>query len=154
MKRSYCSQGPRLPVGFFLKILITSICLLRRGISYIRRRVRRMSLKQLTRDRSISGLKSCIRYVHHNRIISTRRMKRSHNFDSINIRTAFPTSFFTFGFASIFDFATMFTAHSRIASISLSVLLHEFPACKHTRTRSLPLGTVGHVIGRAFIPLL
>ena len=145
MKRSYCSQGPRLPVGFFKIFLITSICLLRRSISYIRRRVRRISSKQHTRDRSISGLKSCTRYVHHNRITSMRRMKRSHNFDSINIRTAFPTSFFTFGFASLFDFTTMSTAHSRIASISLSILLHEFPACKHT---------VGHVMGRAFISLL
>jgi hypothetical protein len=33
-------------------------------------------------------------------------------------------------------------------SISSLVL----PACKHTRTRSLPFGTVGHVIGRAFMP--
>ena len=33
--------------------------------------------------------------------------------------------------------------------------LHLFPrvaACKHTRTRSRPFGTVGHVIGRAFKP--
>lgn len=27
-----------------------------------------------------------------------------------------------------------------------------FPLCRHTRTLSLPLGTVGHVIGRTFIP--
>ena len=152
--RSYCSQGPRLPVGFFKIFLITSICLLRRGISYIPRRVRRMSLKQHTRDRSISRPKSCTRYIHHNIIASTRGMKRSHYFDSINTRTALPTSFFSSGFASLFDFATMSTAHSRIASISLSISFHEFPACKHTRTRSLPLGTVGHVMGPAFIPLL
>ena len=154
MKRSYCSQGPRLPVGFFKTFLITSICLLRWGIGYIRRRVRRISSKQHTGDRSISRPKSCTRYVHRNIIVSTQGMKRSHNFDSINTRTARPTSFFSFGFASLFDFATMSTAHSRIASISLSISLHEFPACKHTRTRSLPLGTVGHVMGRAFIPLL
>jgi hypothetical protein len=27
-----------------------------------------------------------------------------------------------------------------------------FPLCKHTLTLSLPLGTVGHVIGRTFMP--
>lgn len=27
-----------------------------------------------------------------------------------------------------------------------------FPLCRHTLTLSLPLGTVGHVIGRTFMP--
>lgn len=44
------------------------------------------------------------------------------------------------------------SAHFMIPMINLSTSSLEFPACRHTRTRSLPLGTVGQVIGRAFMP--
>jgi predicted neuraminidase len=44
------------------------------------------------------------------------------------------------------------SAHSIIATTRRSTSSRVFPACKQTLTRSLPFGTVGHVIGRAFIP--
>ena len=43
-------------------------------------------------------------------------------------------------------------AHSTTASTSLSTSRVVCPACKHTLTRSLPLGTVGQVIGLASMP--
>lgn len=39
-----------------------------------------------------------------------------------------------------------------IPSTSRSTSAFVFPACKHTRTRSFPSGTVGHEIGRALSP--
>jgi len=44
------------------------------------------------------------------------------------------------------------SAHSTTPSTNLSTSSLVFPACKHTLTRSFPFGTVGHVIGRAFMP--
>lgn len=43
-------------------------------------------------------------------------------------------------------------AHLTTPSANTSSSPFVFPLCKHTRTRSFPLGTVGHVIARTFIP--
>lgn len=42
--------------------------------------------------------------------------------------------------------------HSAIASTSSSISARVFPACRHTRTRSLPLGTVGAMMARTTSP--
>lgn len=44
------------------------------------------------------------------------------------------------------------SAHSTTAPTSRSTSSVPLPTCRHTRTRSAPLGTVGHVMCRAFSP--
>lgn len=58
-------------------------------------------------------------------------------------------------FFSHHNFATRWycwTAHVSIVSSSLSISCRVFPACKQTRTRSFPRGTVGAIIGRTMSP--
>lgn len=81
-------------------------------------------------------------------------IKLIYNFDSNNTRTPIPAASFLAFLSSSRICAISSLAHCKIAAISLSTSSHVFPACKHTLTRSFPFGTVGHVIGRAFIPRL
>ena len=70
---------------------------------------------------------------------------------SYNLACIAITSFSTFPSASIRAPAHP-SAHSIIPSTSASTSAGELLACKHTRMRSAPFGTVGHVIGRALRP--
>ena len=60
------------------------------------------------------------------------------------LSTSMSSPTFLFPNVSFAQVTTPFANRSSSASV--------FPLCKHTLTLSLPLGTVGHVIGRTFMP--
>lgn len=110
-------------------------CCTNSGVS---RLVRRVSTKEYTRVGSTTGLS----------IDCTGRCSRRDHSDVCHSFDCSPSEPPPFTWLA----AISFLAHSAIprasASISSSLLLE----CKQTRTRSKPLGTVGHVIDRAFMP--
>lgn len=74
----------------------------------------------------------------------------SHNFDSIHTPTPSPSAIFDHRVASSLSLASHACAQSATPSTNFLTSSRVCPACKHTLTRDVPTGTVGHVMALVY----
>jgi hypothetical protein len=85
-------------------------------------------------------------------ILHVQQTSHQYNFDSRILPSLRPTSLTSSILCSSSSARAILAAHATAPSASVSSSARVLSACRHTRTLSIPFGTVGQLIGRALSP--